>query len=313
MTTSTIILVFVILFLLLAVLSTFKVVPQRSVYIIERLGKFNRALEAGFHISIPFIDKVAYKQNLKEQALDVASQICITKDNIAVEVDGVLYLQVIDPQKASYGIDNYKFAVIQISQTTMRSVIGKMELDKTFEERETVNATIVEAVDRASGPWGIKVSRYEVKNISPPQSIKDAMEKQMRAEREKRALIAESEGDKQAKINRAEGEKQQTIALSEGEKQRRINEASGKASEIEMVAVATAKGIREIAQSINEEGGLSAVNLRIAEQYLTEFGKLAQTNNTMIVPADLSDIAGVISSVTSVVNKTKTELASSKR
>ncbi|MEO9003233.1 MAG: SPFH domain-containing protein [Ginsengibacter sp.] len=308
MTASTVILVVIILFLLVAFLSTFKVVPQRSVYIIERLGKFNRALDAGFHILIPFIDKVAYKQNLKEQALDVASQICITKDNIAVEVDGVLYLQVIDPQKASYGIDNYRFAVIQISQTTMRSVIGKMELDKTFEEREAVNATIVEAVDRASGPWGIKVSRYEVKNISPPQSIKDAMEKQMRAEREKRALIAESEGDKQAKINRAEGEKQQTIALSEGEKLKRINEASGKASEIEMVAVATAKGIREIAQSINEEGGLSAVNLRIAEQYLTEFGKLAKTNNTMIVPADLSDIAGVISSVTSVIGKTKTEL-----
>ncbi len=313
MTASTIILVVIILFLLVAFLSTFKVVPQRSVYIIERLGKFNRALEAGFHILIPFVDKVAYKQNLKEQALDVASQICITKDNIAVEVDGVIYLQVIDPQKASYGIDNYRFAVIQISQTTMRSVIGKMELDKTFEEREAVNATIVEAVDRASGPWGIKVSRYEVKNISPPQSIKDAMEKQMRAEREKRALIAESEGDKQAKINRAEGEKQQTIALSEGEKQKRINEASGKASEIEMVAVATAKGIREIAQSINEEGGVSAVNLRIAEQYLTEFGKLAQTNNTMIVPADLSDIAGVISSVTSVINKTKTELPASRK
>lgn len=313
MTASTIILVVIILFLLVAFLSTFKVVPQRSVYIIERLGKFSRALDAGFHILIPFVDKVAYKQNLKEQALDVASQICITKDNIAVEVDGVLYLQVIDPQKASYGIDNYRFAVIQISQTTMRSVIGKMELDKTFEEREAVNATIVEAVDRASGPWGIKVSRYEVKNISPPQSIKDAMEKQMRAEREKRALIAESEGDKQAKINRAEGEKQQTIALSEGEKQKRINEASGKASEIEMVAVATAKGIREIAQSINEEGGLSAVNLRIAEQYLTEFGKLAQTNNTMIVPADLSDIAGVISSVTSVISKTKTELPASKK
>jgi len=313
MTASTIILVVIILFLLVAFLSTFKVVPQRSVYIIERLGKFSRALDAGFHILIPFVDKVAYKQNLKEQALDVASQICITKDNIAVEVDGVLYLQVIDPQKASYGIDNYRFAVIQISQTTMRSVIGKMELDKTFEERETVNATIVEAVDRASGPWGIKVSRYEVKNISPPQSIRDAMEKQMRAEREKRALIAESEGDKQAKINRAEGEKQQTIALSEGEKQKRINEASGKASEIEMVAVATAKGIREIAQSINEEGGMSAVNLRIAEQYLTEFGKLAQTNNTMIVPADLSDIAGVISSVTSVIRKTKTELPASKK
>ena len=308
MTASTIILIVLILFLLIAFLSTFKVVPQRSVFIVERLGKYSRSLEAGFHILIPFVDKVAYKQNLKEQAIDVASQICITRDNIAVEVDGILYLQVIDPQKASYGIDNYRFAVIQISQTTMRSVIGKMELDKTFEERETVNGTIVEAVDKASGPWGIKVSRYEVKNISPPQSIRDAMEKQMRAEREKRALIAESEGDKQAKINRAEGVKQETIALSEGEKQRRINEASGRASEIELVAVATAKGIREIALSINEEGGMNAVNLRIAEQYLTEFGKLAKTNNSMIVPADLSDIAGVISSVTSVINKTKTEL-----
>ncbi len=304
---STIILVVLILFLLIAFLSTFKVVPQRSVYIVERLGKYSRTLDAGFHILIPFIDKIAYKQNLKEQAIDVASQICITKDNIAVEVDGILYLQVIDPQKASYGIDNYKFAVIQISQTTMRSIIGKMELDKTFEERETVNGSIVEAVDKASEPWGIKVSRYEVKNISPPQSIKDAMEKQMRAEREKRALIAESEGDKQAKINRAEGEKQEAIARSEGEKMRRINEAEGRASEIEMVAVATAKGIREIALSINEEGGMNAVNLRIAEQYLTEFGKLAKVNNSMIVPADLSDIAGVITSITSVLNRTKVE------
>ena len=300
---STIILIVLVIFLLIAFLSTFKVVPQRSVFIVERLGKFSRSLEAGFHILIPFIDKIAYKQNLKEQALDVASQICITKDNIAVEVDGVIYLQVIDPQKASYGIDNYRFAVIQISQTTMRSVMGKMELDKTFDERETVNGSIVEAVDKASGPWGIKVSRYEVKNISPPQSIKDAMEKQMRAEREKRALIAESEGDKQAKINRAEGEKQQTIALSEGEKQKRINEASGRASEIELVAVATAKGIREIAQSINEEGGMSAVNLRIAEQYLNEFGNLAKTNNSMIIPTNLSDVAGVISSVTNVLKK----------
>jgi regulator of protease activity HflC (stomatin/prohibitin superfamily) len=307
MTTTTIILVVLIIFLLIAFLSTFKVVPQRSVYIVERLGKYSRTLDAGFHILIPFIDKIAYRQNLKEQAIDVASQICITKDNIAVEVDGILYLQVIDPQKASYGIDNYKFAVIQISQTTMRSVIGKMELDKTFEERETVNGSIVEAVDKASDPWGIKVSRYEVKNISPPQSIKDAMEKQMRAEREKRALIAESEGDKQAKINRAEGDKAEAIARSEGEKQRRINEATGTAAEIELVAVATAKGIREIAKSINEEGGMNAVNLRIAEQYLTEFGKLAKTNNSMIVPADLSDIAGVISSITSVLNKTKVE------
>ena len=305
---STIILIVLALFILIAFMLTFKVVPQRSVYIVERLGKYNRTLDAGFHILIPFIDKIAYRQNLKEQAIDVASQICITKDNIAVEVDGILYLQVIDPHKASYGIDNYRFAVIQISQTTMRSIIGKMELDKTFEERETVNASIVNAVDNASDPWGIKVSRYEVKNISPPQSIRDAMEKQMRAEREKRALIAESEGDKQAKINRAEGDKQEMIARSEGEKQRRINEAAGKASEIELVAAATAKGIREIAIAINEEGGMNAVNLRIAEQYLTEFGKLAKTNNSMIVPADLSDIAGVISSVTSVLNKTKTDV-----
>ncbi len=304
MSSTTFILILLILFVLFAFLSTFKVVPQRSVYIVERLGKYSRTLDAGFHILIPFIDKIAYKQNLKEQAIDVASQICITKDNIAVEVDGILYLQVIDPTKASYGIDNYRFAVIQISQTTMRSVIGRMELDKTFEERETVNATIVSAVDKASEPWGIKVSRYEVKNIAPPQSIRDAMEKQMRAEREKRALIAESEGDKQAKINRAEGDKQEMIARSEGEKQRKINEASGTASEIEMVAVATAKGIKEIALAINEQGGMNAVNLRIAEQYLEQFGKLAKTNNSMIVPADLSDIAGVLSSVTSVLNRT---------
>ncbi|MEE1885330.1 SPFH domain-containing protein [Pedobacter flavus] len=308
MSATTIILIILAVFVLVAFMSTFKVVPQRSVYIVERLGKYSRTLDAGFHILIPFIDKVAYRQNLKEQAIDVASQICITKDNIAVEVDGILYLQVVDPQKASYGIDNYRFAVIQISQTTMRSVIGRMELDKTFEERETVNATIVEAVDKASESWGIKVSRYEVKNISPPQSIRDAMEKQMRAEREKRAMIAESEGDKQAKINRAEGDKQEAIARSEGEKMRKINEAAGTASEIEMVAFATAKGIVEIAKSINAEGGMNAVNLRIAEQYLSEFGKLAKTNNSMIVPADLSDIAGVLSSITNVIGKSNLEL-----
>ncbi len=312
MTTATVILIILVLFLLVAFMSTFKVVPQRTVFIVERLGKFSRSLEAGFHILIPFIDKVAYKQNLKEQAIDVASQICITKDNIAVEVDGILYLQVMDPQKASYGIDNYRFAVIQIAQTTMRSIIGKMELDKTFEERETVNGSIVSAVDKASDAWGIKVSRYEVKNISPPQSIKDAMEKQMRAEREKRAQIAESEGDKQAKINRAEGEKQEMIARSEGEKQRKINEATGTAAEIELIAKATAIGIREIALSINEEGGMNAVNLRIAEQYLTEFGKLAKTNNSMIVPADLSDIAGLLTSITSVLNKTNLTLPAGK-
>lgn len=237
--------------------------------------------------------------------MDVESQQCITRDNIAVEVDGILYLQVIDPKKAAYGIDNYRFASTQIAQTTMRSIIGKLELDRTFEERETINASIVEAVDMASDPWGVKVTRYEVKNITPPQSIKDAMEKQMRAVREKRAVIAESEGEKQAKINVAEGEKQKLIKTSEGEKQKRINEAEGRAAEIEKVAMATALGIREISSAINEEGGKDAVNLRIAEQYLTEFGKLADENNTMIIPSNLTDIASIIATATSVFEGSK--------
>lgn len=259
---------------------------------------------AGFHIIIPFIDKVAYKHTLKEQAIDVDSQSCITKDNIAVEVDGILYLQVMDAHKASYGIDHYGFASIQIAQTTMRSVIGKLELDKTFEERDTINTAIVQAVDQASDPWGIKVSRYEVKNITPPQSIKDAMEKQMRAEREKRAVIAESEGHKQSKINVAEGDKQELIARSEGEKQKRINEAEGKAAEIESIAKATASGIKQIALAIQSEGGIDAVNLRVAEQYINEFGKLAKENNTMIIPSNMADISSVVATATSVFDKT---------
>jgi regulator of protease activity HflC (stomatin/prohibitin superfamily) len=307
--TSTIILIGLAIFILILAISTLKVVPQRSVFVVERLGKFYASLEAGFHIIIPFIDRIVYKHTLKEQAIDVPPQTCITRDNIAVEVDGILYLQVIDPERASYGIDNYRFAAIQIAQTTMRSIVGKLELDRTFEERETINASIVEAVDQASDPWGVKVTRYEVKNIEPPISIKDAMEKQMRAEREKRAIIAESEGDKQAKINRAEGEKAHMIALSEGEKQRVINEAEGRASEIERIATATAQGIREIALAINEPGGMNAVNLRIAEQYLDEFGKLAKTNNTMIIPTDLADISGVVGSITSVMNRMKEEPA----
>ena len=293
----------VVVFIILV--SCIKIVPQRSAFIVERLGKFNGTLMAGFHFIIPIIDKVAYKHSLKESAIDVDSQSCITKDNIAVEVDGVLYLQVIDPKKASYGIDNYVFASIQIAQTTMRSIIGRLDLDKTFEERETINTSIVEAVDKASDPWGVKVARYEVKNITPPQSIKDAMEKQMRAEREKRAMIAESEGHKQAKINVAEGDKQELIAKSEGEKQKRINEAEGKAAEIEFVANATANGIKAIAASINEKGGMDAVNLRVAEQYIGEFGKLAQENNTMIIPTNMADISSIIATATSVMDKTK--------
>ncbi|MDX9929003.1 MAG: stomatin-like protein [Bacteroidales bacterium] len=302
---STVILIGLIILAFIVILSMIKIVPQRSAIIVERLGKYRGTLTAGFNILIPYIDKVRYRHTLKEQAIDVASQICITKDNIAVEVDGILYLQVMDAQKASYGIDDYRFASIQIAQTTMRSVIGKLELDRTFEERDTINTSIVEAVDKASEPWGIKVTRYEVKNITPPQSIKDAMEKQMRAEREKRAKIAESEGDKQAKINVAEGVKQELIAKSEGEMQKRINEARGRSSEIEQIATATANGLRAIATAISEENGLNAVNLRIAEQYLTEFGKLAAQNNTMIIPSNLTDIAGVVATATSVFNEVK--------
>ncbi len=305
----TIVLIGVVLFALIIFFKTIRIVPQKVAYIVERLGKYSTTLEAGFHILVPFLDKVAYKHTLKEQAVDVAPQQCITKDNIAVEVDGILYMQVVDPKKASYGINNYQFASAQLAQTTMRSVMGKLELDKTFEERETINSAIVDAVDKASDPWGVKVTRYEVKNIMPPQSIKDAMEKQMRAEREKRATIAESEGDRQAKINRAEGEKQQMIAQSEGEKQKRINEAEGRAVEILKVAEATANGIREIAKAINEKGGVNAVNLRIAEQYLNEFGKLARTNNSIIIPSNLSDIAGMIKAAASVI-KDQTEVKS---
>jgi len=305
MSSATFILVGLIFLGFILIASMIKIVPQRTAIIVERLGKYRATFTAGFQILIPFIDKVRYRHTLKEQAIDVAPQICITRDNIAVEVDGILYLQVLDPQRASYGIDNYRFASIQIAQTTMRSVIGELELDRTFEERESINATIVEAVDKASEPWGVKVSRYEVKNISPPQSIKDAMEKQMRAEREKRAVIAESEGTRQAKINNADGDKQEYILKSEGEKMRRINEAAGRASEIEQVAVATANGLRAIANAINEENGLNAVNLRIAEQYLAAFSNLAKTNNTMILPSNLSDIAGIVATATSVFNETK--------
>jgi regulator of protease activity HflC (stomatin/prohibitin superfamily) len=304
--TSTTFILLGLIFLGFILISTMvKIVPQRTAIIVERLGKYKATYIAGFQIIIPFIDKVRYRHTLKEQAMDVAPQICITKDNIAVEVDGILYLQVLDPQKASYGIDNYKFASIQIAQTTMRSVIGKLELDKTFEEREAINTAIVDAVDKASEPWGVKVTRYEVKNISPPQSIRDAMEKQMRAEREKRAIIAESEGTKQAKINVAEGDKQELIKKSEGEMQKRINEAAGRASEIEQLAVATANGLRAIATAISEENGLNAVNLRIAEQYLVGFANLAKQNNTIILPSNLTDVAGIVATATSMFSELK--------
>ena len=298
----------VVVILVVVAITIFKcavVVPQRQAFIIERLGRYSTTLGAGFHLLVPFVDKIAYRHTLKEQVVDVPPQSCITRDNIAVEVDGVLYLQVIDPQKASYGISNYLFASVQLAQTTMRSEMGKLDLDRSFEAREQVNAAIVAAVDKASDPWGIKVTRYEIKNITPPQTIKDAMEKQMRAEREKRAQIAESEGDRQAKINRAEGEKQESIARSEGEKTRRINEAEGRAKEIQLVAEATAAGLRSIAEAVQAPGGKDAVNLRLAEGYIAEFGKLAKENNTMIIPSDLANIAGFIKTASKVIETTK--------
>ncbi len=291
----------VALIVLIAVLKTAVIVPQKTAYIVERLGKYRCTLEAGFHILVPFIDRIAYRHSLKEQAIDVPPQECITKDNIAVSVDGILYMQVMDPAKASYGIGNYLFATTQLAQTTMRSEMGKLDLDRSFEERTSINAAIVTAVDKASDPWGIKVTRYEIKNITPPRTIRDAMEKQMRAEREKRAMIAESEGERQAKINRAEGERQEAIALSEGERMRKINEAEGKAQEILLVADAQAAGIRKVAEAISGEGGLESVNMQLAQQYLQQFGLLAKTNNTMIVPSDLANVAGMLKACTTIV------------
>lgn len=278
------------IFALLVFLKSYYIVPHRMVYIVERFGKYHRSLQAGFNLILPFVDRVAYRHTLKEIVIDTPLQVCITRDNISVEIDGVIYLQVNDPHKASYGINDYLFATTQIAQTTMRSVIGKLNLDQTFEERERINAQIVDAADRASDPWGIKVNRYEIKDIKPPQSIKDAMEKQMRAEREKRALIAQSEGERQAVINRADGEKQ-----------KRINEAEGRAIEIARIAEATAHGIKEVAVACNCPGGSESMALRIAEQYIKEFGNLAKEGTTMIVPTNLADLSTMIATAKSVL------------
>ncbi len=278
-------------------MKTARVVPQREQFIVERLGKYSKTLDAGFHILVPFVDVVAYKHTLKEQTLDVPSQSCITADNISVEIDGVIYMQVSDSRAASYGIEDYVFATSQLAQTTLRSEIGKIELDRTFEERTIINSQVVAAVDRAAEPWGVKILRYEIKDIIPPASVKDALEKQMRAERERRAVVATSEGERQARINVSEGDRQEAINLSEAEKLRQINEAEGRAEEIKLIADATAHGLRQVASALSEPGGREAVNLRVAEQWVKEFGKLAQTNNTMIVPAQLGDVATMVSTV----------------
>ncbi|PRB77423.1 MULTISPECIES: SPFH domain-containing protein [Pseudomonadaceae] len=305
METATIIALALLVLIVITVAKTAQIVPQRSAYVVERLGKYAKTLEAGFHLLIPFVDRIAYRHTMKEEAIDVDRQACVTKDNIQVVVNGVIYLQVVDPKAASYGISNYRYAATQLAQTTLRSVIGKIDLDKTFEERDAINVQVVDALDEAARPWGVKVMRYEIADIELPATILDALEKQMRAERERRAVVAQSEGERQAKINVSEGIKQETINLSEADKLRQINEAEGKARQIELVAQATAEGLRLVAEAINTQGGKDAVALRVAEQYVTEFGKLAKTNNTMILPAELSNIGGAVAAITKTLDTVK--------
>ncbi|HEX9707311.1 MAG TPA: slipin family protein [Steroidobacteraceae bacterium] len=296
----------VALLAIIIIAKTAVVVPQQSAYVVENLGRYSRTIQAGFHILVPFIERIAYKHNLKEEAMDIPEQICITRDNVQVGVDGVLYLQVLEASKASYGITNYRFAIIQLAQTTLRSEIGKIELDRTFEERQTINQNVVAELDKASAPWGVKVLRYEIKNINPPKDVLQAMEKQMRAEREKRAVVLTSEGERDAKINTAEGEKQRVIKESEANKQQQINEAQGEAAAILAVATATAEGLRQVGEALSGRGGIEAMQLRVAEEYVKQFGQLAnEASSTLVVPANLTDIASMIALATSVVKSQK--------
>ena len=279
------------------------VVPQQSAFVVQYLGKYSRTLNAGFHILVPFAEAVAYRHSLKEIAVDIPEQICITRDNVQVGVDAVLYMQVLDPHLASYGITNYGFAISQLAQTTLRSEIGKIELDRTFEARGVINANVVGELDKASVAWGVKVLRYEIKNITPPKDVLSAMEKQMRAEREKRAVVLTSEGERDAKINSAEGYKQRVIKQSEATKQQQINEAEGQAQAILAVATATAEGLRQVGIALSDRGGIEAMQLRIGEEYVKQFGKLAQSGTTLVVPANLSDLASIVTMATSIARK----------
>jgi regulator of protease activity HflC (stomatin/prohibitin superfamily) len=289
---------------MIVIARTAVVVPQQSAFVVERLGRFNAVLQAGFHILVPFVDVIRYRHSLKEAAIDIPAQVCITRDNVQVGVDGILYLKVMNPERASYGIQDYHFAITQLAQTTLRSDIGKIDLDKTFEERQNINASVVSELDKATEPWGVKVLRYEIKNITPPHDVLAAMEKQMRAEREKRAVILTSEGARDAAINNAEGEKQQVIKASEARRQQQINEAEGQANAILAVANATAEGIRKVADAIRQPGGVEATQLRVAEQYVASFGQLAQKSSTLILPANLTDIAGMVSTAMKVFQGT---------
>ena len=300
--------VFAIVLLVIAIIFAVKsvnVIPQQTAWVIERLGKFHKVLNPGLNFIIPFIDKVAYKHSLKEIPLDTPSQVCITRDNTQLSVDGILYFQVTDPKLASYGTSNYLVAITQLAQTTLRSVIGKMVLDETFEERDIINNQVVSAIDEAALNWGAKVLRYEIKDLTPPAVILQAMQRQITAEREKRAVIFESEGRKQEQINLATGAREAAIAKSEGEKQSEINVAEGKAQATIAIANATAEAIAKIAQASQQQGGDTAVNLKVAEQYIEAFKNLAQTNNTLIIPSNLSDVSGMVSSVMKIVQSTK--------
>ena len=302
-------LVVAIVLIVIALIFAFKsinVIPQQTAWVIERLGKFHKVLNPGLNFIIPFIDKVAYKHSLKEIPLDTPSQICITRDNTQLSVDGILYFQVTDPKLASYGTSNYIIAVTQLAQTTLRSVIGKMVLDETFEERDLINNQVVSAIDEAALNWGVKVLRYEIKDLTPPAVILQAMQRQITAEREKRAVISESEGKKQEQINLATGAREAAIAKSEGEKQSEINVAEGKAQATIAIANATAQAISLIAKASEEQGGNTAINLKVAEQYIDAFSNLAKTNNTLIVPSNLSDVSGMVGSVMKIVQSTKT-------
>jgi regulator of protease activity HflC (stomatin/prohibitin superfamily) len=282
---------------------TFKIVPQQNAWVVERLGKYNRTLTPGLNFVLPFIDRVAYRHSLSEVPLDVPSQICITKDNTQLHVDGIIYFQVTDPMRASYGSSNYKLAITQLAQTMLRSVIGKMELDKTFEERDHINASVIEALDDAASNWGVKVLRYEIKDLTPPKEILHAMQAQITAEREKRALIAASEGRKQEQINIATGEREASIARSEGARQAEINKAQGEASAIVAVASATAEAIRKVAEAIQMPGGEQAVQLKVAEKAVEAYAQLAQKNNTMIVPSNMSEVSTLIGTAMALIKK----------
>jgi len=295
----------VLLVAIVFIIQALKVVPQQNAWVVERLGRFHASLSPGLNVVIPFIDNVAYKHMLKEVPLDVPSQVCITKDNTQLQVDGILYFQVTDPKLASYGTSNYIMAITQLAQTTLRSVIGKMELDKTFEERDDINRAVVAALDEAATSWGVKVLRYEIKDLTPPKEILHAMQAQITAEREKRALIAASEGRKQEQINIATGEREAFIQRSEGEKQSAINRAQGEAEAIKAVASATAQAIQQVAQAIQTPGGMDAVNLKVAEKYVAAFSNVAKEGNTLILPGNLADMGGLVATAMSIVKAQK--------